>query len=267
MSILIQGASSPIVREDVLPGSQPSWNPHVSIPATLTNIEAINGPAVIPDPTGAPTGGDLSTGWQYPTNYNTIQSYPTNYPEMGYYEKRMLAPPDIMNGKATFVEIDNVAVADQVNEDFTTCYANVNFPGTSCIQIDPNPYGESDPDPSGRAFPTNPNAAVEAAPSPNAFGDMTLTISNPAYWANGNQPTPGIHRMHVEIDRGWQAYAVDTQDPSWDAVNGHVTLRNLAYGTLIDLQGFVYWDPAHLTEAFHNYSGFELHPVTAWRLH
>jgi hypothetical protein len=36
-------------------------------------------------------------------------------------------------------------------------------------------------------------------------------------------------------------------------------------GTMIDIQGFVFWDPAHTTAQWHSFSGWELHTVTAWR--
>ena len=38
-----------------------------------------------------------------------------------------------------------------------------------------------------------------------------------------------------------------------------------AVGTHIDIQGFVFWDPAHTDVASHSFSGWELHPVAAWR--
>jgi hypothetical protein len=37
-------------------------------------------------------------------------------------------------------------------------------------------------------------------------------------------------------------------------------------GKLLDVQGFVFWDPGHTSAAWHNYSGWELHTFTAWRL-
>jgi hypothetical protein len=37
-------------------------------------------------------------------------------------------------------------------------------------------------------------------------------------------------------------------------------------GTAIDIQGFVFWDPAHTTAKWHAFSGWEIHTVTAWRL-
>lgn len=32
----------------------------------------------------------------------------------------------------------------------------------------------------------------------------------------------------------------------------------------IDVQGFVFWDTVHLYDEWHDYSGWELHPVSAW---
>src|SRR5207249_5991853 len=37
--------------------------------------------------------------------------------------------------------------------------------------------------------------------------------------------------------------------------------------TLLDVQGFIYWDPEHASDANHAFSGWELHPLTGWRLH
>jgi hypothetical protein len=37
-------------------------------------------------------------------------------------------------------------------------------------------------------------------------------------------------------------------------------------GTKIDVQGFVFWDPEHVTAAYHSFSGWELHALSAWRL-
>src|SRR5439155_4215374 len=37
--------------------------------------------------------------------------------------------------------------------------------------------------------------------------------------------------------------------------------------TLIDIQGFVYWDPVHVCCGYHSFSGWEIHPITAWRPH
>jgi hypothetical protein len=36
-------------------------------------------------------------------------------------------------------------------------------------------------------------------------------------------------------------------------------------GTHIDIQGFVFWDPAHTNADWHAFSGWEIHTLTAWR--
>src|SRR2546428_756428 len=36
--------------------------------------------------------------------------------------------------------------------------------------------------------------------------------------------------------------------------------------TRIDVQGFIYWDPDHANDASHSCSGWEIHPLTAWRI-
>jgi hypothetical protein len=33
----------------------------------------------------------------------------------------------------------------------------------------------------------------------------------------------------------------------------------------IRIQGFVFWDPGHTGEGWHNHSGWEIHSFTAWR--
>ncbi|HKG44171.1 MAG TPA: hypothetical protein VKB10_08010, partial [Gaiellaceae bacterium] len=38
-------------------------------------------------------------------------------------------------------------------------------------------------------------------------------------------------------------------------------------GTLVDVQGFVRWDSGHTGSDGHSCSGWEIHPVSAWRLH
>jgi hypothetical protein len=34
---------------------------------------------------------------------------------------------------------------------------------------------------------------------------------------------------------------------------------------LINVQGFVFWDPGHTGAAWHHYSGWEIHSLTGWR--
>jgi hypothetical protein len=64
---------------------------------------------------------------------------------------------------------------------------------------------------------------------------------------------PNMKTLHAEIDGTW--------------IDGHVAppLWPMRVGTRLDVQGFVFWDPAHVKDAWHQYSGWELHPVAAWR--
>jgi hypothetical protein len=64
---------------------------------------------------------------------------------------------------------------------------------------------------------------------------------------------PQMKTLHIEIDGTW--------------IDGHVgpPLWPDKLGTRVDVQGFVFWDPAHLDTDWHQHSGWELHPVAAWR--
>jgi hypothetical protein len=73
---------------------------------------------------------------------------------------------------------------------------------------------------------------------------------------------------------GWLADPTSALSPMTQ-IHGEISQRFIAAGyaplpppdnALIDVQGFVYWDPQHVTERWHEYSGWELHPLTAWRL-
>ena len=59
--------------------------------------------------------------------------------------------------------------------------------------------------------------------------------------------------IHVEIDGTW--FSAKVAPPPWPT----------ALGTRLDVQGFVYWDVSHVHDAWHSFSGWELHPVAAWR--
>ena len=78
----------------------------------------------------------------------------------------------------------------------------------------------------------------------NKDGDWTCKLRDPAY------PTSSMNRLHVETGRNVRATA------GWSTPPG---------GTPIDVQGFVFWDPGHTGAAWHDYSGWELHSLTAWR--
>jgi len=65
-------------------------------------------------------------------------------------------------------------------------------------------------------------------------------------------PSCYMHRIYAEIDGDWNASGTAPPIPPNP-------------GQLIDVQGFVYWDADSLNFSTHNWSGWELHPFTAWR--
>ena len=73
--------------------------------------------------------------------------------------------------------------------------------------------------------------------------DDNITISCPGCY---------LHKIHTEIDMYWNS--------------SRIAPVMIPVDTWIDVQGFVYWDPDHVNDPGHSYSGWELHPFTAWRM-
>lgn len=87
----------------------------------------------------------------------------------------------------------------------------------------------------------------------NGDGDATNGLYAPAYTSLNL-----YHKaLHSELDYGWRSYYSSSQK----------TYANLSAGTHVDIQGLVYWDSYHTTASWHYYSGWEIHPVFAWRYH
>jgi len=140
--------------------------------------------------------------------------------------------------QGVFVEIDGVKRASAVFEDSSTSYDPTNGGGS---------YGG----------PT--------------FNDFTFNIYDPAIVSNygtscttAKDPTC-YGRIHLEIDHDWQAAKYCGSGTACDpnALNSQTTQGV----TLIDFQGFVYWDGNNANSASHSFSGWELHPLTGWRVH
>ncbi|MGB9377364.1 MAG: hypothetical protein WCB04_07615, partial [Mycobacteriales bacterium] len=71
------------------------------------------------------------------------------------------------------------------------------------------------------------------------------------WFSDPTQPLGPMTQIHGEISSGFTDAGFAPTNPPDDA--------------LIDVQGFVFWDPGHVTEDWHMYTGWELHPFTAWR--
>jgi hypothetical protein len=83
-----------------------------------------------------------------------------------------------------------------------------------------------------------------------ADGDWSCELRDPSTPAPPNADP--LKAMHIEIDGNMRAKGWGPTYPPG--------------GKLVDVQGFVFWDPGHTDAAFHHYSGWELHSFTAWRL-
>jgi hypothetical protein len=96
-------------------------------------------------------------------------------------------------------------------------------------------------------------------------GDATTNSSNPNRPDIGNIFMKGIH---LELSRHWgtiQRSDGSIQGPFLDPYPGQTVWP--APGTLVDVQGFVRWDALHTTTNGHYCTGWEIHPVSAWRRH
>jgi len=85
---------------------------------------------------------------------------------------------------------------------------------------------------------------------PPADGDQVFNVTDTT---RKDLPEP-MRTMHVEIDGEWRAAGIAPP----------VVLPPV--GARVDLEGFVYWDAEHTDEAWHSFSGWELHPLASWRL-
>ncbi|HZC28552.1 MAG TPA: hypothetical protein VE269_02340, partial [Gaiellaceae bacterium] len=88
--------------------------------------------------------------------------------------------------------------------------------------------------------------------APNRSGDQDDS-TNLTQVGRPDITNPMMKTLHAEIDGTWITGGV--APPLWPT----------QLGTRLDVQGFVFWDPAHVDTAWHQYSGWELHPVAAWR--
>src|SRR5438876_4410803 len=148
-------------------------------------------------------------------------------------------PCTITNSHGTvvvFVEIDGVQREGIANEDCSSTYDTVNG-GTSMGAS----YCDSTFDIYDPAIVPNDSASCTSSTDPTCYG-----------------------KIHSEIDHDWKAeHYCGSSTTCDDVALGSQTTTS----TLIDVQGFVNWDPDHLTVQWHNFNGWEIHPLTAWRQH
>jgi hypothetical protein len=81
-----------------------------------------------------------------------------------------------------------------------------------------------------------------------ADGDWSCNVYDPA----ATSVPYNLRVVHTEAVSAWASH------PGWNPTHP-------PSGQLIDVQGFVWWDPTHTDADWHTYSGWEFHPFTAWR--
>ncbi len=82
--------------------------------------------------------------------------------------------------------------------------------------------------------------------------DATFNACNADLAPNCSSTYPDtMHKVHMEIDMHWNESGIAPTHPT--------------AGSIIDIQGFVFWDDGHVIDAWHSFSGWEVHPLSAWR--
>ena len=214
-----------------------SWNPAVTLCAPFqTTLEALLGN--VPISRGGGQGADYSGGAFQLEGKLPYGSTPLskNWP----YTKRWLPsslPCSVrVNGTLTaaFVEIDNVQIRGISIEDCTTI---------NKMQYCDTTFNVCDP--------TGAKAGGGDTQCGSTYPDT-------------------MFKFHTEIDQMWKynngQQSIAPPDPG---PNGSIGCAN--YNTTqvcyVDIQGWVYWDDMHVSESWHSFSGWEIHPLAAWKLH
>src|SRR5439155_19347084 len=114
-----------------------------------------------------------------------------------------------------------------------------------------------------KLYPVNGGSAYPPGHWCDSYGNLFDPSMVPNYSASctsASDPTCW-GRIHVEFDKDWMAAGycgIGTASCNNNTMVQQTTATSAT--TLIDVQGFVYWDPDHLNTTFHSFSGWELHP-------
>jgi hypothetical protein len=100
------------------------------------------------------------------------------------------------------------------------------------------------------AFVTVGDVVISKAPTRSADGDDSANLTQAG---RPDITSADMKTIRVEIDNTW--ISAGFAPPPWPK----------RVGAKLDVQGFVFWDPGHVDSAGHAFSGWELHPVAAWR--
>lgn len=137
---------------------------------------------------------------------------------------------------SVFVQINGIERSSLTTEDWSTLYDPVNGGTAHSSLTGDTTFNLFDP----AAVPNYSNSCATAT-DPTCYG-----------------------RIHAEIDHDWKAAGYCGTGTVCD--NATLASQTSATSTMIDVQGFVYWDPGNLNATWHQFNGWEIHPLTAWKL-
>src|SRR6266581_2427024 len=229
---------SSVLYSDYIPSvraaTSTSWNPKVQCTPLIVRITDITA-----NQTGS---GSFSTSPFTPGITTTVA---------GGLAKRWLTPGPtppgwvtpgppctVTNSRGTtsvFVEIDGIERGSIATEDSAGSYDSTNG-GTSHPTTYDTTFNIFDP-----SFVSSYSSSCSSSTDKTCYG-----------------------RMHAEIDHDWKAAGYCGSGTICD--ESALASKTSSSSTKIDIQGFVSWDPGHLTEGWHSFNGWEIHPVTGWRL-
>ena len=230
------GIASPVPTANSPTGALTSWNPNVNCTPVLVTIEQIIGNQSSPLG-GATLGGSMfNPGTTSPYGQENTKRWlsPTSSTPPGWISPGQPCTMTNANGQvvSAFVQINGVQRGYRNEEDWNSSFMPVN---------------------GGTKYPNGPQS------------DSTFNIFTPGYGICDSSNTTGcMHNIHVEIDHDWKGASYCGPYTSCD--NNTLVGQTTAFLTGLDVQGFVFWDQDRVDEATHNFSGWELHPLTAWRV-
>ncbi|HYU55230.1 MAG TPA: hypothetical protein VEL71_03315 [Candidatus Dormibacteraeota bacterium] len=213
-----------------------SWNPNVNCTPTLVTVEQIVGNQTGPQG-GATQGGSVfNPGITSPYGPDNTKRWltPSSSTPQGWTSPGPSCTIINANGQivSAFVQVNGVQRGYRAEEDWNTSFMPIN---------------------GGSQYPNGRQS------------DSTFNILTPGYGTCDSTNTTGcMHQLHAEIDHDWKGASYCGPNTACD--NNTLVAQTAAYKSLIDIQGFVFWDPDHMNESDHNFSGWEIHPVTAWRI-
>ncbi len=227
-------APTSLVNVAGTPTAPTSWNPKVPCAPLIVRISDINA-----NQTGS---ASFSSSPFAPGITTTVQNG-----EAKRWLTRGPIPPGwvppgppctVTNSKGTtslFVQINGVERNTLVNEDYSTTYDPAN----------------------GAAGHANTTDTTFNLFDPGVVSNYSRSCTSPS------DPTCS-GRIHAEIDHDWKAAGYC--GPGTVCDNATLASQSSPDLTRIDVQGFIFWDPDNLNATWHDFNGWEIHPLTAWRL-